>query len=124
MKKRYVILLGVVLAIAAIYTYIWCVANSNGDRFIGAKNIPCIDGVKVKFYQGTENLERYQSLSYVFVSPLGSESAWQSAGGTDNFDGVVLADFQLTCADSNVIIAYTPERADTFSLDTIAQMLK
>lgn len=122
MKKRYIILLGVVIAIAATYAYIWRLANTHGDRFIGAKSIPCIDSVKVKFYQGTEQFEPTQGLIYMFVSSSGKESEWQFAAGTRNYNGVVLSDFQITCTDSNFTITYLGQLPNTFTHDTIAQM--
>ena len=109
---------------AAMYTYLWRLAHTHGNRFIGAKSIPCVDGVKVKFYQGTEQFEPAQGLIYMFVSSSGKESEWQFAAGTDNFNGVVLSDFQLTCTDSNFTITYLGELPNTFTFDTIAQMLK
>lgn len=124
MKKRYIILLVIVLALAAAYSYIWRSVHTHGNRFIGSKSIPCIDGVKVKFYQGTESFEPTQSLIYRFASPSGKESEWQFAAGTDDFDGVDLSDFQITCTDTNVTITYLGELPHTFTHDSVAQMLK
>ena len=94
-------------------------SSPNNNRFIGIKNIPCLEGVHVKFYQSTESFVKYQGLKYVLVSPSGRESEWHTLGGTDDFDGALLSDFEIKCNDSNVVISYGETLTDSFKLRSI-----
>lgn len=112
----------ILIVITLIYLTIKRYSASNENRFIGSLRIPCLENVRVKFYQSTQDFVQYQGLRYIIVTKSGNESEWHTLGGTDDFNGAVHSDFEVMCKDSNLVVSYA--KGSLIDSITIFEVLK